>query len=202
MLTLDHLAVACVSLDKGTAWVERQLGVKMQPGGQHARYGTHNTLFGLADGLYLEVIAVEAGAVPEAGHTWFDLAQFSGPPRLANWICQTDDLDAAVAKAPAAVGTPQALTRGDLSWQITVPDDGSLPYDGAFPTLIKWAKGTHHPADRLPTSGCRLIGLEVTHPLAEQLRDMMALTDDRVTLHAGRSAMKATFDTPAGVRTL
>ncbi len=202
MLKLDHLAVACTSLEEGTAWVEKCLGVQMQPGGQHARYGTHNTLLGLADGLYLEVIAVEPGAVPMAGHTWFDLARFSGPPRLANWICQTDDLDAALAKAPADAGTPQALTRGDLSWQITVPDDGSLPYGGAFPTLIRWADGTHHPAARLPSSGCRLIQFEVTHPAAEQLRSTMAVTDDRVTLAVGPFALKATFDTPGGVRTL
>jgi hypothetical protein len=202
MLKLDHLAVACTSLAEGTTWVEERLGVRMQPGGQHARYGTHNTLLGLADGLYLEVIAAEPGAVPEAGHTWFDLARFSGPPRLANWICQTDDLDTALATARADVGTPRALTRGDLSWQITVPDDGSLPYGGAFPTLIRWADGTDHPAERLPSSGCRLMQFEVMHPEAERLRSLMVVTDDRVTLRAGPFAMKATFDTPSGVRTL
>ncbi|MFT7146990.1 MAG: hypothetical protein ACJASZ_001872, partial [Yoonia sp.] len=49
MLTLDHLAVACASLDEGTAWVQDRLGVTLQQGGQHPRYGTHNTLLGLAD---------------------------------------------------------------------------------------------------------------------------------------------------------
>lgn len=202
MLTLDHLAVACTSLDEGTAWVEEQLGVTLQPGGQHTRYGTHNTLLGLADGLYLEVIAAEPGAVPEADHRWFDLARFTGPPRLANWIFRADDLDTALAKAPAAVGRPRALTRGDLSWQITVPDDGSLPYGGAFPTLIQWAEGTHHPADRLPESGCRLVSFEVSHPEADRLKAMMDLHDDRVTLRHGPFAMNATFETPHGIRTL
>ncbi len=58
-LKLDHLAVACANLDEGVDWVEEQLGVPLQPGGQHARYGTHNKLLGLGDGLYFEVIAID-----------------------------------------------------------------------------------------------------------------------------------------------
>lgn len=198
MIKLDHLAVACTDLAEGTAWVEAQLGVTLQQGGQHPRYGTHNTLLGLADGLYLEVIAKDPDAVPEAGHAWFGLDDFTGPPRLANWICQTDSFDT----APAAAGRPRALTRGDLSWQISVPDDGSLPFDGAYPTLIQWAEGTHHPSDRLPPGGCRLVSLAVTHPQAQDIRAMIDLVDERVTLATGPRAMTATFETPHGIRHL
>ncbi len=202
MLKLDHLAVACTDLAEGTAWVADQLGVELQPGGKHARYGTHNTLLGLADGLYLEVIAKDPHAAPEAGHAWFGLDNFIGPPRLANWICQTDDMTGALAKAPAVVGTLRALTRGDLAWQITVPDDGSLPYAGAFPTLITWADGTHHPADRLPPSGCKLKRFAISHPDAAALTKMMELADPRVTLTTGPFAMSATFETSNGTRSL
>ena len=195
---LDHLAVACTSLQDGTAWVEDRLGVALQPGGKHARYGTHNTLLGLADGLYLEVIAKDPDAVPEAAHAWFGLDEFSGRPRLANWICQTTD----IAAAPAVAGPPRALTRGDLSWQITVPDDGGLPLDGGFPTLIAWAEGTVHPATRLQQSGCRLVSFEVCHPEAEGIRSMIGLSDDRVRLSSGPLEMSATFQTPHGLRTL
>lgn len=197
-IKLDHLAVACASLAEGTAWVEDRLGVSLQKGGQHPRYGTHNTLLGLAGGLYLEVIAKDHAAIPEAGHAWFGLDHFSGPPRLANWICQTG----AMADAPPFAGPARALTRGDLSWQITVPDDGSLPYDGAFPTLIQWGKGILHPADRLPDSGCRLIRFEVSHPDADIIRPLINLADDHVRLVAGPLAMEATFQTPHGIRYL
>jgi len=172
--------------------------VTLQPGGQHARYGTHNTLLGLADGLYLEVIAKEPGAMPEAGHAWFGLDQFKGQPRLANWICMTTDFGA----APAEAGPPRALTRGDLSWQITVPDDGGLPFGGGYPTLIQWAPDTVHPSERLADSGCRLTRLEIWHPLADQLYGMIALDDARVFLHQGEWAMRATFDTPNGEKVL
>jgi len=202
MLKLDHLAVACTNLAEGTAWVEDQLGVKLQPGGKHARYGTHNMLLGLADGLYFEVIAKDPDAAPEAGHAWFGLDDFTGPPRLANWICQTGDMARALARAPRAVGRPRALTRGDLAWQITVPDDGSLPFEGAFPTLIQWAEGTIHPADGLPPSGCRLLRFEVCHPQADALSARMALGDPRVEMTTGALRLRATVQTPHGIRSL
>lgn len=202
MLQLDHLAVACADLGEGAAWVEERLGVRLQPGGQHLRYGTHNRLLGLADGIYFEVIAKDPSLQPEAGHSWFDLDQFSGPPRLANWICQTDEFEAALALAPADVGAPQLQTRDDLSWQITVPEGGRLPYQGAYPTLISWGPDVPHPSATLPKSGCALRSFEVTHPNASALSAMMVLEDPRITLTEGPFSMQATFDTPHGVRRL
>lgn len=198
MLTLDHLAVACCDLAEGTAWVEAQLGVRMQPGGKHLRYGTHNTLLGLGDDLYLEVIAKDPDAAPDEGPAWFGLDQFSGKPRLGNWICQSDDL----ASAPAYAGLPQSLTRGDLVWQITVPEDGSLPYGGAYPTLIQWAAGTVHPARRLADTGCRLVTFTITHPEADHLRRIIPLNDARVQFQTGPAGFAAEFDTPQGRRVL
>ncbi len=197
-IILDHLAVACTSLDEGTAWVEERLGVTLQQGGQHARYGTHNRLLGLAGGIYLEVIAPDPDAVPQAAHRWFGLDDFAGPPRLANWICQVDD----IAQAPTVAGPPRALQRGALSWQITVPDDGSLPYGGGFPTLIQWRRGVTHPAASLPPSGCGLRQLQIAHPDAKAIGRMIAFDDPRIVLTTGPFAMQASFDTPHGVRTL
>ncbi len=195
MLVLDHLAVACQSLPDGVAWVEEKLGVTMQPGGQHVRYGTHNMLLGLADDLYLEVIAPDPDAAPFDGPRWFDLDRFTGPPRLGNWICRTDRFD------PVA-GPPRQLSRGDLHWQLTVPDDGSMPYDGAYPTLIQWADNVRHPARGLPDSGCRLTGFEVHHPQAATVADMVVLNDPRVRFVAGPPGFRAIFDTPTGARVL
>ncbi|HCV79405.1 VOC family protein, partial [Pseudomonas oryzihabitans] len=51
---LDHLVIVAPTLAAGARYVEERLGVALQPGGQHARMGTHNLLLGLGDG-YLEV---------------------------------------------------------------------------------------------------------------------------------------------------
>ncbi|MFT5968132.1 MAG: hypothetical protein ACI9ND_002050, partial [Yoonia sp.] len=100
----DHIAIGCTTLADGVAWVEDQLGVSLLPGGKHAHFGTHNRLLGLGD-LYLEVIAKDPDAALTDRPTWFDLDNFSGPPRLANWICRSDD----VGKDQAITGPPVSL---------------------------------------------------------------------------------------------
>lgn len=199
MLNFDHIAVACTTLDEGTQWVSQVLGVPLVNGGEHARFGTHNTLLGLGDGLYLEVIAKNPKAAKTGRPTWFDLDQFTGPPRLANWICAAKSLD----NIPSFAGEVHDLTRGDLNWQLAVPKDGSLPFDGGFPTMMAWGKGVTHPSATLPASGCRLISWDITHPQAAHLRASVPINDPRVRFGVGPAVgFKATFDTPTGVKVL
>lgn len=202
MLKLDHLAVAARDLDEGRAAVEEALGVALQPGGQHAHFGTHNLLLGLADGLYLEVIAIDPHAPSPAHARWFDLDRFDAAPRLQTWICRSEDLGAALARHPQA-GDPVPLARGDLSWRMAVPRDGRLPFDGVFPALMQW-EGDAHPAQRLSASGCALARLVVRHPDAGRLADLLGrdLTDDRVVFETGPTGLRAEIRTPAGLRVL
>lgn len=202
MLRFDHLAVSAASLDEGAAMVEAALGVPLAGGGQHPHMGTHNRLLGLGD-LYLEVIAIDQAAKRPAWPRWFDLDRFQGPTRLTNWVAGCDDLETEVAASPAGVGVPVALTRGDLRWQMAVPGDGCLPFDGGFPALIRWF-GPLHPARILPDSGVRLIRFEIVHPQGDALTAALAgrLADDRVVVMTGPRAMRATFATPNGVRVL
>ncbi|MFT4700401.1 MAG: hypothetical protein ACI85V_000792 [bacterium] len=193
----DHIAIGCTTLADGVAWVEDQLGVSLLPGGKHAHFGTHNRLLGLGD-LYLEVIAKDPDAALTDRPTWFDLDNFSGPPRLANWICRSDD----VGKDQAITGPPVSLRRDNLNWQLTVPDDGSLPMQGGFPSLLKWGEGIVPPSGSLPDCGVRLIAWEVWHPQADWLRENVDLDSDIVTFHTGDQGFKARFDTPNGHRAL
>lgn len=50
MMQFDHIAVAAATLAEAIEHVESALGVKMQPGGEHAVFHTHNTLLGLEEG--------------------------------------------------------------------------------------------------------------------------------------------------------
>lgn len=204
MLKLDHIAVACETLDEGRAYVEQALGVSMQPGGKHARFGTHNLLLGLADGIYFEVIAVDPDAPAPHGPRWFNMDHFSGAPKLTNWICQTDDMARALAAAPDGVGPAVELRRDDLIWQMAASRGGILPYDQCFPALISWGNSPH-PSTRLAPSGARLLRLEIEHPLAENLRaDLSGMfADDRISISNGDvMRMRAVFDTENGTRVL
>lgn len=202
-LALDHIAVAAGTLAEGVAWVEDRLGIAMAGGGQHPRMGTHNRLAGMGE-LYLEAIAVDPGAAAPAHPRWFDLDRFTGPPRLTNWILRTDDMAAALAEAPPGAGRVLDLARGDLSWQMAVPEDGILPLGGAFPALIRW-QGALHPAPLLPDSGLRLHRLEIATPHAAALTAALAgrLADARVVITPGPAlALRAEIDTPHGRRVL
>lgn len=202
-MELDHLAVACETLEDGRAKVEAALGVTLQSGGQHAHFGTHNLLLGLEDGLYLEVIAIDPETPPPAWPRWFDLDRFSGDPRLTNWICRTDNMATTLVALPEA-GAPIALTRGALSWTMAVPETGALPFDNLFPAVIEWGAGVTHPATGLHASGCRLTRLVVSHPAGDQLAERLRphLGDSRVVFETGAPGMRAEFDTPSGSRVL
>lgn len=203
-MDFDHFAVAGSTLEAATAHAQQALGVSLMPGGQHALFGTHNRLLGLEDGLYLEAIATDP-EIPDPGRPrWFDLDRFEGPPRIGNWICRVDDLDQALVALPVDLGQPVMVTRGALRWRMAVPDDGILPYDGAFPALIQW-HCPDHPAQLLPNSGCRLHSFTIAHPEAEEVQAILApyLTDPRVRFEAGPiCAMAAEMDTPSGRKVL
>lgn len=199
-MELDHLAVAGETLQAAVEHVEAALGVPMQPGGRHVVFGTHNQLLGLADGLYLEAIAADPGALPERQPRWFDLDRFSGTPRISNWICRCDDLAGALRDLPGGAGQPVSLTRGDLRWQMAVPEDGILPYDNCFPALIQWH--SPHPAPLLTQQGCALLRITIRHPQAEELQNLLAHRDDRVAFEVGVAGFEAEFDTPHGRRIL
>ncbi len=203
MLTLDHLAVSGETLEAATAHVEAALGVQLQPGGAHAVFHTHNTLLGLADGLYLEAIAINPDAPRPDRPRWFDLDRFSGPPRLTNWICRSEDLEASLAAIPHDLGAPVDLQRGDLRWRMAVPASGALPFDNRAPALIQWQTDIH-PATRLADAGCRLLRLTVSHPEAGGLQTALApqFSDDRIAFETGASGLHAEFATPHGQRTL
>jgi len=203
VLRLDHLAVVAADLETGVAAVEAALGVPLAPGGQHPHMGTHNRLLNLGE-AYLEVIAPDPSQPRPAHPRWFSMDRFTGPPRLTNWICATDDLDTALAEAPEGAGIATPLSRGDFRWRIAIPASGTLPFDDAFPALIEW-EGTAHPALRLPDAGVRLTALTLIHPQADALRAWLSLRlpDPRVRVEAGPlKAMHAAFSTPAGTRFL
>lgn len=200
-LTLDHIAVSGVTRDAARAYVEAALGLEMQSGGTHARFGTHNHLMGLEGNLYLEAISIDPDAPAPDRARWFGLDDFEGPPRLTNWICACEDIDQVTQRLPQA-GDAVSLTRGDLAWQMAVPEGGALPFDNCFPAVIQW-HGALHPVQMLTQYGARLVQLTVLHPDADQLTDVLGpITGAMVRFEAGEAALVAEFDTPHGRRVL
>lgn len=171
-LAFDHLVIGAASLAQGVAWAEAALGVVVPPGGAHPLMGTHNRLTALGPTSYLEIIAVDPAAPPPTRPRLFALddpamrARLERSPRLIAWVAGTDDIGDSLATACAAganLGRAVAMTRGDLAWQLSIPDDGGLPENGTLPALIQWRTGPH-PAARMTDLGLRLETLELRHP--------------------------------------
>ena len=168
---IDHLAVAATSLD-GRA-LDDFLGVTLPAGGRHARMGTHNRLLRLGPSEYLELIAIDPDGVTPERPRWFELddpamqKRLAAGPRLVHWVARVDTTELPVL--PVDVGPWEPFQRGDLSWQLTVRSDGTLPGAGVVPSLICWS-GSAHPAARLPDLGVRLEALELEHPRADDVQ--------------------------------
>jgi hypothetical protein len=197
--TLDHLVVTAPTLEAGAAWVEARLGVRPGPGGTHDRMGTHNLLLSLGPSAYLEVIAVNPAAPHPGRPRWFGLDELSATAesRLAAWVYRTTDLEAIDPKP----GPIETMTRGSLTWRITVPPDGRLPFDGAGPLFIQW-QTDRPPSMTLPDAGCVLHRLDVIHPEAGRILAGLAANGFRgpVLFAEGAPGLAATIRVPHGVR--
>jgi hypothetical protein len=207
-IRFDHVVLSARTLAEGVAWVESRLGVPMGAGGRHDAMGTHNRLVSLGPGRFLEMIAIDPDAAPPGRARWFELdlpamqARLARGPALIHWVARADDIEGAIDAC--AVGRPEilALARGDFRWRIGVPPSGHLAHDGVVPTLIQWS--SHHPADVLPESGCRLEKLVLRHPDARAtlsaLRRAGLDSGEPIEAHAdGRPALEAHVRTPHGI---
>lgn len=167
-MELDHLVIAARTLEEGIAFVERIFAESTQPGGQHARMGTHNRLLNLGNGVYLEIIAIDPAGSEPFQPRWFALddpamqSRLEEGPKLIHWVARTDAIEADAMRSPAPLGAIHPMERGAFKWRITIPSDGQLPADGVVPTLIQWDVDDH-PTRRLPESGCRLKSLTGWH---------------------------------------
>ena len=202
-LALDHLAITAPDLQAGIDYVRHKLGVDIPAGGTHARMGTHNHLMALGPDCYLEVICPDPAAPKPMHARWFGLDDPPKKPGLAHWIVSSSDIAQTLAQAPAQSGPALAMSRGALNWLISVPEDGSLPFDGACPSFIQWPAGPH-PSASMADLGCRLTRLVIEHPLAAQFIPALTdLKDPRIRITPGpRCRLRAEFDTPSGQRIL
>ncbi len=180
-LSFDHLVIGAASLRQGVDWVEGKLGVAVPPGGPHPRMGTHNCLTALGPDSFLEIIAVDPAVERPPRPRWFALddpaerARLERRPRLLTWAAATDDIEASLARAKAAgaeMGRAVEMTRGDLTWLISIRDDGGLPEMGTLPALIQWSEGAH-PAGRMTDLGLRLESIELRHPDPAKLETVL-----------------------------
>lgn len=208
MLQLDHLSIIAPSLQEGLDHVTAQLGITPPPGGKHPDMGTHNHLLRLGHQLYLEVIAIDPDAPVPHRPRWFGLsnqdairAAWQDNRRLGGWVARTTRI--AQIAAHENLGEVLRLSRGDLTWLMTVPPDGSLPMAGVAPTLIDW--GNRDPPNIQPDLGATLVEFSIEHPdpdFIRQLYERLQVANPPVIRRGAHLRYTAIIDTPQGRKVL
>lgn len=198
---IDHLVFATPNLAAGVEQVEKLLGVKATPGGQHPGAGTRNALIGLGDQTYLEIIGPDPDQPKPALSRRFDIDDLESS-RLVTWAAKSTDLDALVKNSKqhgVDLGLVQAGSRRRpdevlLSWRTVSPTSNA---DGIIPFFIDWGT-TPHPASSLP-KGCTLISFRAEHPNADRVRAELSSLGLNLHVDARPSpALVATIHTPHG----
>ena len=211
---VDHLVVACDSLEQGIAWCVTTLGVQPSGGGKHPLMGTHNRVLSIGSerfpDCYLELIAIDPEAAPIARPRWFGLddptlqAAVREQPRLIHAVARTRMIEMVrwgLINSGLNPGEPLAAQRdtphGLLKWRITVRDDGRTECAGALPTLIEW-QGPH-PCEHLPRSPVALRELVLRGVPAQALDVLKLPAVQTAPLDADdRAPLSVVLDTPRG----
>src|SRR5262245_27306715 len=202
MARVDHLVYAAPDLNRGVEEVEKLLGVRATPGGQHPGRGTRNALITLGPSTYLEIIAPD----PEQPHPKtprpFGIDGLK-ESRLVAWAAKGDDLGRLRNEAErkgARLGEviSGSRRRADgvlLSWRYT--DPRTVLADGLVPFFIDWGQSPH-PA-RTAAQGASLIALRAEHPDAQRVQRLLRGLGIDLPVQTGATpALVAIIDSPRG----
>lgn len=164
---VDHLVFGTSDLATGIETIERLVGIRASPGGQHHGEGTRNALISLGPTVYLEILAPDPEQPKPQRPRWLGIDDLTNP-RLVAWAAKGDDLAQLAGTASAkgirlgavASGSRQNPQGVRLSWQFTNPHMRLA--EGIVPFFIDWGP-TPHPA-RTAAPGALLTDLRAEHP--------------------------------------
>jgi Glyoxalase-like domain len=199
---LDHLVYATPDLQIGIDTIERTLGVKATPGGQHPGLGTRNALIALGPTSYLEIIGPDPDQPKPAGPRRFGIDALNAP-RIVRWVVKSSELTAIKDKADKAGVALGAVASGSrkrpdgvvLAWRYT--DPATVVADGLVPFFIDWGTSPH-PA-LTAAKGATLAQLRAEHPDAPRVQKMLDQLELDLRVSQGVvPAIIATIDSPRG----
>ena len=203
---LDHITITTPTLEAGSKFVERVLGVTPQKGGEHPKMGTHNLFLRLGDSIFLEIIACDPNAKKPEHPRWFALDEMNKDtlPQLKTWVVRTENIHSTLENSSEPLGEIEPMSRGENNWLITIPKNGNIPFKGGAPALIQWQM-KEHPAQNLKDFGLSLSKLQIYHPEPEKLINLLNsinLKEEVEVLYGTKAKLNAYIDTPNGPQKL
>jgi hypothetical protein len=200
VLHVDHLILGTRDLDEGMRQFEERTGVRPMVGGVHPGRGTRNALVSIGPGLYIEILAPQAGEPDGPGAE--DLKALADLTPMGWAVGVRDLLTARERLIGAGFGLtdvmPGARARPDgsrLSWQTFAIEKPAM---AGVPFFIRWGDETSHPSQDAP-AGCRLDSLRIVSPDASDLRRALDALPLKLPLEKGaRPAMEVALRCPKG----
>jgi hypothetical protein len=170
MLKLDHLTVIAPTLAEGVSHVRACLDLDVPFGRRHGYMGTYNHLLQLGDTVYLEIVALDPESEGPGRRRWFGLDDqrkvrddWKEGRRLRGWVARADAIDAVIAGREGIFGEKVPLPVVNSSFDFSIPEDGSLPLDGAAPSIID-RRGKPRSMATIADLGARLRSFSLEHP--------------------------------------
>ena len=145
MHKLDHIVLGANTLQEGTDYVEKKLGLSLSEIGYHHHMGTHNRVIKISENIYLEVIAINPNANKPKHFRWFNLdieeqqARLKISPQIIGYVIENDNPYMLKFYNPFF-----EASRGDYRWEFAMPkrDNNQIKNEliesGLVPSLIKW----------------------------------------------------------------
>ena len=199
---IDHLVYATPDLDLGVRSIERLLGVRATPGGQHPGFGTRNALVALGPSIYLEIIGPDPDQPKPVGPRRFRIDELKAPQVVA-WVAKGTGLEQLMTRARrdgVALGDviagrrkrPDGVT---LSWTYTDPN--VVIEDRLIPYFIDWGTSPHPALTAAP--GATLVSFRAEHPDAARVQKMLRDVGLHLPVTTGPNpTLIATIDSPKG----
>ena len=176
---IDHIVIGAANLISGRNILETKLSTKFSLGGEHQFMGTHNKLLKLQSDIYLEIIANNPNVDKPSRQRWFSLDEartkekIKHSPRALCWVLEVDNIEDTVKKCGYNPGEILQVSRGELTWKITVPSNGRLADNGVLPALIEWPSD-QHPSKKLTNNNISMKTLSLFHPEPNKIKNIIS----------------------------
>ena len=211
MLKLDHITVIAPTLADGVLHVRDCLGLDVPFGTRHDYMGTHNHRVQLGNSVYLEIVALDPDGIAPPRPRWFGLdnqetirADWNEGRRFRGWVASTVDIDGENANHRGAFGDKVSLPFSDPEFDFSIPPDGTLPMDGAYPSLIDHRDNPTSMAE-IPDLGARLVSTTLERPDPRALRPVyreLAIDSPPMIVLGRKLRYRAKIETAAGLKEL
>lgn len=180
-------------------------------GTRHDYMGTHNHRLQLGNSVYLEIIALDPAGADPGRSRWFDLddqervrSDWENGRRLRGWVAGTSAIDEVLGSHRAIFGNKVTLPPDDPTFAFAIPEDGSLPMDGAVPSIIDHF-GDPTSMATIPDLDARLRSLTLEHSDPDAIRHLyraVGIDNPPLITWGPEIRYRAVIDTPTGLKEL